>query len=70
MTQQRPFHCPAAAIRVTLYRQTFIVSGIGSSAVAVQHDHDCSHAETCQHRHTEACRVYQLNRFQFSRSRA
>lgn len=62
MIQQHPFHCPAAAIRVTLYRQTFIVSGIGRSAAAAQHDHDCSRAETCQHRYTEACRVYQLNR--------
>lgn len=62
MIQQCPFHCPIAATCVTLYRQIFIVSGIGSSAAAVQHDHDCSRAETCRHRHTEACRVYQLNR--------
>ncbi|HHX4060135.1 TPA: hypothetical protein ACU967_007670 [Burkholderia contaminans] len=62
MTQQYPFHCPAVAIRVTLYRQTFIVSGISSSAADVQRDHDCSRAETCPHRYTEACRVYQLNR--------
>ncbi|WP_186080563.1 hypothetical protein [Burkholderia gladioli] len=62
MTQQRPFHCPIAAIPVTLYRQTFIVAGIGSSAAAVQRDHDCSRAEICPHRYTEACRVYQLNR--------
>lgn len=61
MIQQRPFHCPAAAIRMTLYRQTFIVSGISSSAAVKQHDHDCSHAGTCQHRYTEACRVRQLN---------
>lgn len=62
MTQQCPFHCPAAAVRVMLYRQPFIVSGIGSSAATKQHDHDCSRADTCPHRYTEACLVQRLNR--------
>lgn len=62
MIQQCPFHCPVAAASVTLYRQTLIVSGIGSSAAVKQHEHDCSRAGTCTYRYTEACRVQQLNR--------
>lgn len=45
MIQQRPFDCPAAAVRVTVYRQTFMVSGVGSSTTIKQHDHDCSCAD-------------------------
>ncbi|MCA8005171.1 hypothetical protein [Burkholderia cenocepacia] len=62
MTQQHPFHCPAAAVRVTLYRQTFIVSGISSSIATKQHDYDCSRGDTCPHRYTDACLVQRLNR--------
>lgn len=62
MNQQRPFHCPAAALRVVLYRQISVVSGIGSSAAIVQCDYDCSHANACTRRYTEACRVYVLSR--------
>lgn len=62
MIQQRPFLCQTAAVRVTLYRQTFVISGVSSSAAIEQHDHDCSRAGTCPHRYTETCRVQQLNR--------
>ncbi|HGO6081628.1 TPA: hypothetical protein ACK3PA_006121 [Burkholderia cenocepacia] len=62
MNQQYPFHCPAVAFRVVLYRQISVVSGIGSSAAIVQCDYDCSHANGCTHRYTEACRVYVLSR--------
>lgn len=61
MIQKRPFHCPTASVCVTLFRQTFAISGIGGLAATVQHDHDCSRAGTCPHRYTEACRVQQLN---------
>ena len=62
MIQQRPFYCPAVAVRVMLSRQTFVISGVGNSNLAVQHDHDCSLARTCPHRYSEACRVLLLNR--------
>ncbi|AJW93588.1 hypothetical protein BM43_7637 (plasmid) [Burkholderia gladioli] len=62
MIQQRPFDCPATAVRVTVYRQTFMVSGVGSSTTIKQHDHDCSRADTCPHRYTDACLVRRLNR--------
>ncbi len=61
MTEQRTYLCPIVAARVTLYRQTFAISGIGCSAAAVLHDHDCCQVSTCPHRYTEACRVQQLN---------
>jgi hypothetical protein len=42
--QQYFFHCPVAAINVTICRQTFRVSAIGRSTAIVRTEHDCSHA--------------------------
>jgi hypothetical protein len=61
MFSQASFECPVVEMRVTLTRQTFAYSGIGSSATSVQHDYSCSRENTCEHRATAACRVRQLN---------
>jgi len=61
MLIQKNFHCPAVDAPVILYRQTYYVSGIGAPSPTPQHDYDCSRANNCQHRYTEACRVQSLN---------
>jgi hypothetical protein len=61
MFKQASFECRVVGVQVTVFRQTFTNSGIGSSAAAVQHDYSCSREHTCEHRASAACRVRQLN---------
>lgn len=61
MKKQIAFRCPVVAIEVTLERQTFLLSGIGSASVTMQHDYECSREGTCEHRSTAACPVRRLN---------
>jgi hypothetical protein len=61
MFSQASFKCPVVAVRVTVFRQTFINWGIGNSVAEVQHDYSCSREDSCDHCTTAACRVRQLN---------
>ncbi|SDI50239.1 hypothetical protein SAMN04487926_11839 [Paraburkholderia steynii] len=61
MFSQFKFNCPAVDVRVTVTRQTFTHSIIGTSEILIQHDHDCSREDTCEHRVTAVCRVRALN---------
>lgn len=61
MFSQRSLQCPVLVAKVTLFRQTHRYSGMGSTAVHVQHDHSCSRESACEHRMTDACMVRKLN---------
>jgi len=61
MFRKASFECPVVKVVVTVIRQTFTASGIGSSATWDQHDYSCSRESSCEHRTAAACRVQQLN---------
>jgi len=61
-TTKHTIFCRLTARQVLVYRCLLTLSGIGSSGVNVQADHDCEHAAECPHRYADRCPVQQLNR--------